>query len=85
VSLGKHRHLSAAIEFRLEALARLSDRPEMKAWSIPDNIDGVMHIQGVVLRAAAAEPLREEDNRPSFDPESFFRRLIRMSKEAGRG
>ncbi len=57
----------------------------MKAWSIPDNIDGVMHIQGVVLRAAAAEPLREEDNRPSFDPESFFRRLIRMSKEAGRG
>jgi hypothetical protein len=78
-------HLAAAIEFRLEAFARLSQRPELKAWSLPGDVEGMMHVQHVVWKAVAAEPLRVEGNRPAFDADSFFRRLTALSDAAGRG
>ncbi len=83
--LGQHPRLAAAIEFRLEALARLSHRPELKAWSIPGDVEEMIYLQPLVWEAVAAEPLREESNRPAFDPDSFFRRLTALSKAAGRG
>lgn len=83
--LRQQPHLAAAIEFRLEALARLSHRPELKAWSLPGDIEGMIHVQRVVWKVVAAEPLREEGNRPAFDADSFFRRLTALSEAAGRG
>lgn len=83
--LGKKRHLAAAIDFRLEALARLSHRPELRAWSLPGDVTGIIHVQPVVWKAVAVEPLLEEGDRPAFNADSFFRRLTALSKAAGRG
>ena len=83
--LDEEPHLAAAIEFRLEALARLAARPELKAWSIPGDVKGMVRLDPVVLEAAASEPLRDFNNRVAFDPESFFKRLMYISGEAGHG
>ena len=83
--LDEEPHLAAAIQFRLEALARLAGRPELKAWSIPDDVAGMLHLNPVVLQATSSEPLKEENDRPVFDAESFFKRLLSISHEEGRG
>jgi hypothetical protein len=54
--------LMSAIEFRMEASARLSRRPEMQAWLPGDEKEGY----GDALRVAAAEPLLEHDGRPAL-------------------
>ena len=83
--LDEEPHLAAAIQFRLEALARLAGRPELKAWSIPDDVAGMLHLNPVVLEATSSEPLKEENDRPVFDAKSFFKRLLSISHEEGRG
>ena len=76
---------TAAVDWRFEALARLSHRPELRAWSIPPDHMGKMMISETVLEAAAAEPLISVDDRPAFDPECFFKRLLALSGTDGTG
>jgi hypothetical protein len=65
----------AAIDWRFQALARLSMRPEFKNWSLPVTF----------LEAAASEPLTELDGQPGFDADRFFKRLLAMTEEEGHG
>jgi hypothetical protein len=74
-----------AIEWRFEALARLDGRPELQAWSLPTGDAGATKIDPLVLRAAAEEPLITGGERATFDPDSFFKRLLTLSGESGRG
>ncbi len=64
----------AAIDWRCHALARLSDRPEFKKWSV-HSPDGIINIGPIFLEAAATEPLIETDGEPGFDADKFFKRL----------
>jgi hypothetical protein len=73
-----------AIEWRLQALARLAARPEFKAWSMPGDHDAV-EIAPDVLEVAAAEPLVEVDNEPGFEADAFFKRLLAITKGHGHG
>jgi hypothetical protein len=75
--------LATAIEFRLEALALLSNRSELKVWALPGEVPGLLHVQRVVFEAAATEPLLQKKNRPAFDPDSFFKRLTGLSDALG--
>jgi hypothetical protein len=74
----------AAIDWRCQALARLSDRPEFKNWSLPD-LDGGARIAPTVLEAAATEPLIAIDGEPAFDADRFFQRLLAAAEEDGHG
>jgi hypothetical protein len=74
----------AAIDWRLQALARLSGRSEFRNWPMPGN-DGFGKIAANVLEAAAIEPLIEREGEPAFDPQSFLERLMAMTEEKGHG
>jgi hypothetical protein len=69
----------AAIDWRLQAIARLATRPEFNDWSIA----GI--ISWLVLEAAATEPLIEIDGQPGFDADRFFQRLSAMREERRNG
>jgi hypothetical protein len=74
----------AAIDWRYQALARLSDRPEFKNWSLP-GLDGGTKIALTILEAAVTEPLIAVDGKPSFEADRFFNRLLMSTKEQGHG
>jgi hypothetical protein len=76
--------LISAIDFRFEALAKLSRRPEFGCWSMPRR-DGSNSVAITVLEAAATEPLIELQKRPAFDADSFFKRLLVITEAEGRG
>ena len=72
----------AAIDWRLQALARLTAYPEFRNWLMPG---GAGKIAANVLAAAAIEPLIEREGEPAFDPQSFLERLLAMTEEEGHG
>jgi hypothetical protein len=72
----------AAIDWRLQALARLAGRPEFTNWPMPG---GAGKIAANVLEVAAIEPLIEREGEPAFDAESFLERLLAMAEEKGHG
>ena len=72
----------AAIDWRLQALARLTADPEFRNWLMPG---GAGKIAANVLAAAAIEPLIEREGEPAFDPQSFLERLLAMTEEEGHG
>ena len=72
----------AAIDWRLQALARLASRPEFGNWPMADRSG---KIAAAVLQAAAIKPLIERDGEPAFDPGSFLDRLLAMTEEEGHG
>src|SRR5262249_44480248 len=77
---------AAAIDWRFEALSRPAKRPALEPSSFPPDHRGGVKLSPVVLQAAAQETLIvSNDDRPTFDPESFFQRLLALSKEAGQG
>jgi hypothetical protein len=74
----------AAIDWRFHALGRLAGRPELKNGWLRDS-DGVVRIAMPVLVAAAVEPLIECKNGLAFEADSFFKRLLAISKDQGHG
>jgi hypothetical protein len=64
--------------------ASLSDRPELKNWSLP-GLDGGTKIAPTVLEATATEPLIAVDGEPGFDADRFFKRLLALTEEEGHG
>lgn len=76
--------LVSAIEFRLQALASLRERPEMAAWSLPSSEIGCDYINSALLEAAASEPIVQiDDHIITFDPDSFFKRVLAISDFQG--
>jgi hypothetical protein len=74
-----------AIEWRLVAFYRLTGRPELEPWSLPGKRRGTTSFAPAVLKAAAEATLIFHDERPAFDPDSFFKRLLAISECIGRG
>jgi hypothetical protein len=74
---------AAPVMLRLEALDRLTGDPRMRAWTMPTGEAGSSFICGPLIEAAAVHPLRIEDDRPVFEPDSFFDRVLRLAEAAG--
>lgn len=83
----KRPDMLTAICFRLEALARLevSNQRSMGAWHLPGDEKGMVFAHEDLFRAAALEPLIEQDNQAGFDADSFTKRLLSVSMAKGRG
>jgi len=81
----KRAHTLMGFEFRMEALSRLRDRSEYRAWSLqlgktkgdPDLINEVM------IETAAVHPLIRVDDQPAFEPDSFFREALARAEAGG--
>ena len=83
-SLRQRGNLVTGIHFRLEALARLHDEPAYKAWSMQSGEPGMSYVHDDLVTAAASEPLILEEHGARFDPDSFFRRVLKASEGSGR-
>lgn len=75
--------LTAAIDFRLTALARLIDEQGGRGFTLPGDEQGLQMIHPDLVRCAAEEPLIEQDNHLAFDVKSFQRRLLSVTKPHG--
>ena len=74
-----------SFEFRMEALARLRNHPEYRAWAMKTDHRGAPDlIHEVLIATAAAEPLIERDERPPFNPVTFFRAALERAESEGR-
>jgi hypothetical protein len=81
---GKRRaDLSLAIDFRLTALARLTDAQGGRGFTRPGNEHGMDWIHTDLVRCAAEEPLSEQDDQPTFDIDSFEQRLLAITEMQG--
>jgi hypothetical protein len=73
----------AQVMFRMQALAEIWEHPLMKAWKEDGLPDGGALIDEVVFRVAARHPVSTDEDRWYFEPESFFREVLRRAGEAG--
>ncbi len=77
--------LLIGFNFRMEALARLSHRPEYAAWSLRVGAaDGMDVISKVLVEAAARAPLIEIGERLEFDPDAFFALALSIAEAEGK-
>jgi hypothetical protein len=72
-----------AIEFRMEALARLLGGTEPKAWTLPPLPDGAVPTSEPVFAAAAVQPLIEVGGRPGFERSAFFAKVLELASVGG--
>lgn len=79
------RNLLLAINFRMEALSYLllQGHREVKGWSFDGSGPEMVFVEEELVRTAADEPLIEVDGQARFDPDSFFKRLLRISSHIG--
>jgi hypothetical protein len=76
--------LAVAINFRLEALARLCRDGALRGWCLPGDEPGAEFIHADALKAAAQEPLIEDAaGQVAFDADSFQRRILANAKSRG--
>jgi hypothetical protein len=75
--------LLLAIDFRLIALARLMESHDVRAWVMTGEPAGPSSVHADPIRAAAAEPVIETANQPTFDPDSFRARVLKSSTARG--
>ncbi len=82
---GDEGNKAMAVNFRLQALGRLSGHPQMRAWTLPKKGDAAAQVprQSTIFAAAAAVPLVEVDGEIAFDTESFFQRALSLAANAG--
>lgn len=77
--------LSVAINFRLAALARLEKAAALQGWSIQTQQSDMSLISFNALKAAAQEPLIEnEEGQAVFDAERFRHRVLADAEPEGR-
>ncbi len=80
----RHNDVLLAIQFRLEALARLIEADATRGWTMPGLESGVTSIDIDLLTAAAQEPLIEgPDGHAAFDADSFQKRVLKISETNG--
>jgi hypothetical protein len=80
----RHADVSIAIQFRLEALARLIKADATRGWTMPSNEPGATSIDTDLLTAASKEPLIEgPDGQAAFDPDSFQKRVLSIAESKG--
>jgi len=76
--------LLMAIQFRLEALARLQDQPSYRAWPMNSTTPGMQYVHADIVAAAANAPLLMTGRVASFEPQSFFKLVLESSEARGR-
>lgn len=77
--------LAMAAALRLMALNSIVKDPDARAWLVPGAHGETAYIHGDLLKAAAAEVVREDAfGNPIFDPESFRARLMGLLATRGR-
>jgi hypothetical protein len=84
----EHRGLAAsdlalAIDCRVRALARLMATEGARGWVMAGEPSGPSYINAALVQIAADEPLIEIAHEPGFDPESFRKRVLRISAARG--
>lgn len=74
-----------AVNFRIQALSQLADRPEMRAWTLPrDEAEGAgTPARAVIFAAAAIHPLADIDGEIGFEAADFFARVLSLATDAG--
>lgn len=81
----RHADVSIAIQFRLEALARLIKADATRGWTMPGSEPGATSIDTDLLTAAAQEPLIEgPEGHAAFDPDKFQKRVLQLAEMKGR-
>jgi hypothetical protein len=75
--------VAMAIEFRMEALARLMDGNNPKGWTLPPGQDGAVLTAEPVFAAAAMQPLIEVNGRPAFERAAFFNKVLELASVDG--
>ncbi|MFL9828074.1 hypothetical protein [Rhodoplanes sp. SY1] len=89
-TLGKQKipdraSLLTSFEFRMEALSRLRERPEYRAWAKQAKKEGDPDlVNEVMFDTAATEPLIEVSDRLEFDPASFFKNALARAEAEGK-
>lgn len=80
----RHADLSIALQFRLEALARLIKADATRGWTMPSKEPGATSVDTDLLTAAAQEPLIEgKDGHAVFHPDSFQKRVLKIAETRG--
>lgn len=80
----KRGELAMAIDFRLTALARLQSDQALRGWTLPGTEAGMDYIHADLLKAAADEPvIEDEQKQAAFDVESFRRRVLGIAETRG--
>lgn len=72
----------ARIMLRMRALLGVWDHPLMKGWKQDIGTEGEALIEDSVLKVAARHPLAPTE-RLEFDPETFFREVLRRCERNG--
>lgn len=80
-----HSEKACAIEFRMQALARVFERGQIEGWTLPGDATHGIPTHHAALAAAAAEPLILVDGRPAFDRRSFLDRVLQLADPNGFG
>src|SRR6266851_4917134 len=77
--------LSIAIQFRLEALAKLIQKDATRGWTLPGSQPGVHSIDLDLLAVEAEERLIEgADGQIAFDAASLQKRVLQIAETRGR-
>jgi hypothetical protein len=80
----RHADLSIAIQFRLEALAKLVKADAIPGWTVPGKEASATSIDIDLLTAVAQERLIEgPDGHAAFNPDSFQKRVLRIAEARG--
>jgi len=77
--------LLMAIQFRLEALARLQDEPSYRVWSIKNGTSERYYVHADLVAAASGAPLLMTGLVARFEPQSFFKRVLEIAEARGPG
>ncbi|WP_156652628.1 hypothetical protein [Methylobacterium sp. Leaf86] len=81
----RHGDLAMAINFRLTALARLVQGDQVRGWTLPGDTEGLTYLHADVLKAAAKEPLVEDDKgQAAFDGPAFAQHVLSLAAARGR-
>jgi len=76
--------LAMAVALRLMALDAMVVDPANRGWLVAGPRDGITYIHGDLVKAAAEEILLEGPRgEPTFEPESFRARLMKLAAVRG--
>ena len=76
-------HKARAIIFRLQALAVMMERNELKSWRQPGGATFTEAAQRAVIAAVTCHPLSLVDGEIAFEKESFLQRILEAAESHG--
>jgi uncharacterized protein (DUF2267 family) len=76
-------HKARAVIFRLQALAIMMERNELKNWMHPGSAEFTPAGQRAVIAAVTYHPLSLVNDEISFEKESFLQRILESAESQG--